>query len=81
MTISWWQLVGDNWWVAIGGWQLVGGKREEEEEEEEGGAETTPKTKTSHVNVVKKEEGLELRAPKKGACEGLAQVSPQPSPL
>ena len=52
MTIGWWQLVGGgNWWVTIGWWQMVGGKSEEEEGE--GGADTTLKTETPHVNVVK----------------------------
>ena len=39
VTIGWWQVVGDNWLVASG------------RREEEGGADTTLKTKTPHVNV------------------------------
>ena len=71
MTTGGWQLVGGNWLVASG---------EEEEEEEEGGAETTPKTKTSHVNVVKKRRGFGVEGAQKGSLRrpgaGLATAFP-----
>ena len=59
MTVGlWWQLVGDDWWVAAGWWQLVGGKRREEAE---GGADTTLKAKTPHANVGNKDKPTEER--------------------